>query len=245
MSCSTHHGSRRSCLALWVAGCLALYAAPALAASTAVVFDGPTQGGQHYGLSAASKTAAQAAGVSIITPSMFSVNGVIDIVDQDLGSLTLDEVPSAPFETTSVWTAQNVLGSNLDGTVYLVFTTADPRTISLPGGGTQLVDYDESQVGLRIDAATGWVLLQTSAAGLGPLYYPAIALGSLLPDQTKQLDVKYVLNQILSFASGNETFVPLPELRIAMAFVPVPEPGTALLVAAGLIGLAARPRTRS
>jgi hypothetical protein len=243
MSCSTHCRSRRSLLGLLVAGCLAFHAAPALAASTAVLFDGPTLSGQHYGLSETSKTAAQSAGISIITPTMFSVNGVIDIVDQDLGSLVLDSVPSAPFETTSVWTAKNVLGSNLDGTVYLVFTTADPREVVLPGGN-QIADHDESQVGLRIDAADGWVLLQTSAAGLGSLYYPAVALGSLLANQEKQLDVRYVLNQILSFESGAQTLVPLPKLRIAMAFVPIPEPGTALLLGAGLIGLATRARKR-
>jgi hypothetical protein len=244
MSSSPRRTLLRSLILLAVAGCLALRAAPALAASTVVLFDGPTLSGQHYGMSSATKDSALAAGVSIVTPPMFSVTGVIDIVDQDLSTLTLDEVPASPFETTSVWTAKNVYGSNLDGTVYLVFTTADPREVALPGGN-QIADHDEAQVGLRIDAATGWVLLQTSAQGLGTLYYPAISLGSLDANQEKQFDVRYALNQILSFQSGNETIVPLPRLRIAMAFVPVPEPGTALLLAAGLLGLAARARTRS
>lgn len=229
--------------ALLVGLCLAGSASAARAASIDVFFDGPVQSDQHFGLSAAGAAAAQLAGVAVVAPEMRSAGGDVEIVDQQLEaqSLTLNDLV-APFTATSTWTAENTSDTNISDIVYLVFTTAGGRLIDLSTGPV-MADYDETQVGLRIDPATGWVLLQTSTQALGALYYPAIPLGPLAPGQQKQFDVNYVLNQLLSFPDGDTTYVPLPQLRIAI--VVVPEPGTALLLGAGLLGLAFRARKRT
>jgi hypothetical protein len=228
---------------LWLlAGWLAP-ASAAQAASIPVLFDGPVSGSQHYGVSAAGATAAQAAGVSLLSAPLESSRNKLLVTDQDLGSLSLDpEDLITPFEVTSQWTLENVSGLAYADDVYLVFTTADPRDVVL-STGTVTADHDETQVGLRIDGANGWVLLQTSVAGLGTLYYPAVRLGPLGVGAQAQIDVSYYLNQLLSFEDGNDTVVPLPKLRIAMAVIP--EPGTGLLLGAGLLLLAARARSRS
>ena len=221
---------------------LALLPQHARAASIGVVFDGPTNAsGQHYGLSASSATAAQAAGVGIVTPPMYDPDGVLSIVDQDLQSVSLEPGDLVtPFEIRSRWTAQSELDLSND-IVYLVFTTVDPRTFTI-GSETMDVNYDEEKVGLRIDPASGWVLLRTSAASLGTLYYPAIPLGPLALAQQKQVDVNYYLEQLISFDSDGKTYLPLPKLHIQVAITPIPEPGTALLLALGLGGLAVRAR---
>lgn len=231
-------------LAALAAGSLALRPERAVAASIGVVFDGPTDSaGQHFGLSAGSASAAQAAGVGIVTPPMFNPTGVLSIVDQDVSSRAIDpNTLHTPFEITSRWTAESDR-SLTDRIVYLVFTTVDPRTLTV-GSTTIDVSYDEEKVGLRLDPASGWVLLRTSAPSLGTLYYPAISLGPLAFGQQKNVDVNYYLNQLITYRSGNDTFLPLPKLHIQVAIAPIPEPGTALLLALGLCGLAAPARAR-
>lgn len=220
-------------------------ASAAQAASIPVLFDGPTSLGQHFGTSAAGATAAQAAGVPVLTPPLQNASGRLSLVGQNLTPGNLDEEDLiTPFETDSHWTLQNISGLAYSDVVYLVFLTADPTELTLSTGPVT-VDHDESQVGLRIDAASGWVLLQTSVAGLGTLYYPAVRLGPLGVGAQAQVDVNYYLNDLRYFEDGNDFVVALPTLRFAMAVVPIPEPGTGLLVGAGLCLLAVRARQRS
>jgi hypothetical protein len=225
-----------------LAGALAL---PAGAVPYDALFDGPSQGGTQFGISVGSAAAAQAAGVPIVTTSIFAIDGVLEVVDQDVESINID--PSdleTPFEVDSTWTIENVFGQDLDGTVYLLFVAADPREIVI-NGQTEVVDHIDSEVGLQIDGAGGWSLVQTSDAQLGTLHYAAFSLGSMDAGQQKQVDLRYVLNDLINFPQGAQTVVPLPKLRIALGFTPIPEPGTALLVALGLTALAARARQRS
>ena len=223
---------------------LALCAAPAGAVPYSALFNGPVSGPSNIGVSAGSASAAQAAGVPIVTPPVFSAAGVLDVVDQDLDSITIDpDDLDAPFEIDSTWTIENIFGSDLNGQLYLLFVAVDPRTIQI-GGQTEIVDHIDSQTGLVIDGATGWVIVQTVDPVLGTLYYPAISLGSLSDGQQKDIVLRYVLNDLINFPDGPETIVPLPQLRLGMAFI-VPEPATGLLVVLGLVGLAARARQRS
>jgi tetratricopeptide (TPR) repeat protein len=215
----------------------------ARAASIPVLFDGPLAGGQHFGLSTTSAAAAQAAGVPVLQVPLASARDRLRIVAQELASqnLTPGDLVT-PFEVRSGWTARNVSGANFANDAYLVFTTADPRAVQLSTGSVT-ADHDETRVGLRIDSADGWVLFRAVDAALGELHYPAVRLGSLAANAQAQVAVSYYLNQLLTYPDGNTTTVPLPRLRIALAVIP--EPLTALLVAAGLGMLAAVGRVRA
>ena len=198
---------------------------------------------QNFGISAASASAAQAAGIPILQTTVFDVTGVLDVVHQSLSAVHLSQTPNTPFQTDSTWTVESVFGSHLDANMYLVFTTTDPGTVMLPGGN-QNFEYQDSLVGLVLDATKGWALLQTSDPQLGTIFYPAISLGALDPGQQKDVDLRYHLEQLITFPNGNDKILALPKLRIAVAQV-IPEPSTALLFAFGLLGLAARSRARS
>lgn len=230
---------------LFVALFSLLAAAPVAAIPYDALYNGPTQNGTNFGISASSASAAQAAGIPIITPPVFSGAGVIDIVDQDIESVTLDPGDLVtPFEADSTWTVENIFGSDLDGALYLVFVAVDPRTVVV-NNQSHVIDHIDALTGLEIDAAKGWSIVQTTDAQLGTIYYPAISLGSLDDGQQKQFDLRYHLEDLKTIPLGALTVVPMPQMRLAIAFVPVPEPGTALLVALGLAGLATRARQKS
>ena len=65
----------------------------------------------------------------------------------------------------------NVSAHDLAGATYLLFTHTDPYSVD----GT-LVDYADSNVGLTIDAALGWVIVKAVDPTAGAFYYPAILL---------------------------------------------------------------------
>jgi hypothetical protein len=58
-------------------------------------------------------------------------------------------------------------------------------------------------------------------------------------------DVKYIVTQALTAAPAGSMEFQLPELQVGMGFSPVPEPGTATLVALGVLALSARRLRRS
>ena len=239
------HSSRPSfvVLSLLLAGVLSS-AAPVAAAPYAAVFNGPADGGgQNFGLSAASASAAQGAGVPLVVTDTFILGGVIEVVDQGISSLHPSSI-DVPFEIDSTWTIESEFGSPLVGSVYLVFTTTDPVDVVV-NGVMETVEYEDSLAGLVLDPSNGWTLIQESDPQLGTLFYPAINLGSLDPGQQKSFVLRYHLQEVHTFQDGNDTLLPLPSLRLAVAFVPIPEPSTALLVAFGLVGLTARARQRS
>lgn len=245
MAYSNRRPLRPLFLAVLASGSL-FVATAALAASMGVTFDGPVdpENGQRFGLSSASAAAAQNAGIGVLQAPMFQADGNLDIVKQNLQQIKLKKKDLVtPFDVESRWTAES--DRDLDASVvYLVFTTIDPRKFK-SGGKKKDVNYDPEQVGLRVNSDDGWVLLQTSTASLGTLYYPAVRLGPMAFHDREGVDVPYYLEQLITFKNGKSTIVPLPKLRIAVALAPIPEPGTALLIAAGLIALAARARAHS
>lgn len=264
MSTRTHRRSFGRAAVGLVAGIFLFSASAALAGTIGLTFNGPSDtAGKHWGVSSSSASAAQNAGVGILQAPLFNADGNLKVTKQNLNSISLNANQlNTPFEVTSDWTTQaqrNLKGSE----VYLVFTSIDPRTIKV-NGKQRDVSYDPTQVGLKLDSSQGWSLLQTTSPTLGTIYYPAIKLGPLKQGKNKGIDVPYFLQQLIACnpncsdvdstlssqgssgkgGKGKKTVVPLPKLRIAVAFAPIPEPGTALLLVAGLIGLAARKRTQ-
>ena len=243
---NSHRSSLRPLiLAALAAGTLLVVAPAAFAGTMGLVFDGPTDGaGKHWGVSSSTASAAQAAGIGILSAPLLQADKNLDIVKQELQSVKLKTKDLVtPFDVKSRWTAKS--DRDLDeSVVFLVFTTIDPRTLKV-GSKKREVDYDPTQTGLRVDSSAGWVLLQTSSPSLGTLYYPAVRLGPMAFKDKEKVNVPYYLQELVSFKTGKTTVVALPQLRIGVALAPIPEPGTALLLAVGVIGLAIRSRTRS
>src|SRR5215471_3699089 len=226
--------SRSFALALVTATALLLSAADAFAGTIGLTFNGPTDGtGKHWGISAASAAAAQSAGIPVMNAPISEVTGNLDIVNQDLGSLTLTKNDLVtPFDVTSHWTAESQVDFAKAGDiVWLVFTSIDPRSFTL-NGQQKDVPYDPTKVGLRLDSNAGWVLLQTSAPSLGTIYYPAIRLGPLALQEREVVNVPYFLQQLVTFDNNGSKVLPLPKLRIAIAMSEIPEPTTGLLLVA-------------
>jgi hypothetical protein len=230
----------------------------ALAASMGLTFSGPADSaGKHWGVSASDAAAAQSSGIGILQAPLFNADGNLKVKKQELSQITLNQNDlDTPFEVSSDWTTKaqrNLKGSE----VFLVFTSIDPRTIKI-GNKQQDVNYDPTEVGLRLDSSHGWMLLKTTDPTLGTVYYPAIKLGPLKEGKSKGVDVNYFLEQLVACSGksgcgtvpfdlkgSNKAVVPLPKLRIAVALAPIPEPTTGLLLAVGLIGLAVRKRLPS
>jgi hypothetical protein len=231
-----------------------LSALPAAAVPVDVFFEGPSTPSDpstSFGLGETQALAANTNfGVPIIDDLSFvgSVTGTL----QPNPSLTPTWTMMSDTENraTSSWDVTNESGSDLVGATYLLFTHTDPFTKE-----GVLVDYADSNVGLTIDEALGWVIVKSVDPTLGAFYYPAILLDRSASDPlngflgsgmtSANFDALYVVKQELVDAPAGSMAFQLPELQVGMGFSPVPEPGTAMLVALGVLALSARRLRRS
>jgi hypothetical protein len=135
---------------------------------------------------------------------------------------------------TSMWTVENVSGSDLPEETYFLFVTADLFTID----GVD-VEYEDENVGLDIDPADDWVFVCT---GTG-YYYPAIKIGPLgAGEDADPFAVNYVVDEAIEQV-GNKLV--LPQLVAGMGYTMIPEPATGILLGVGLALLAVFRRRRS
>ena len=137
-----------------------------------------------------------------------------------------------PTEGTSIWTVTNSTGLDLAG-AFLIFSW----TLGADSG-------DPSLVGLEPESSDDYVLI-TKLFGPSSVYAAAVELGPLAasgPGAEATAMVHYRVRDDLIPAGGGNLF--LPTLLTEAIVVPVPEPNTLSLFAAGLVGLAAIRRSR-
>lgn len=135
-----------------------------------------------------------------------------------------------PFIADSLWTATNTSGQALPP-VLLLFTSVN--LASFPGA--HVPGYPNLEVGLD-----GNLLEIVRFTSNRDYYFGAVNLGSLAPGESTSFLVRYVVTSgPMPIADNNVVMPPLKVVGMA-----VPEPGTLVLLVAGLAGIALAGRTR-
>lgn len=216
----------------------------ALAAPVDVFFNGnrpasdPTTA---FGVSLASAiNARDNFGVPIITTVelLTTISNRISVVQPKSSSLVVSPNPPTAAQNTVIsdWKVRNISRGTLEDSSYLVFTHTDPYSVD-----RNTIEYPDENVGLRIDAEDGWVIIRGQSQGVD-YYYPALLLGENLRARDRvTASIHYVVNEpLVGIRKGGKTRYYLPELQLGYAKFVIPEPGTALLLGIGLTVLAAQ-----
>ncbi len=125
-------------------------------------------------------------------------------------------------------------GSHL---VELILVDSDPAAVF--NGLSVEVDYDQVA---ELDGDS--LSFETASYRGGAYYFLAAELGQMMDGDTKRLAFSYKVEGELPLAGGGDVGFLFPTILPA-AFVPVPEPGTGMLLGFGLVALAKRGRRNS
>lgn len=189
-----------------------------------VHYDGP----EGLGVGESNALDAAAAGVPIVSgASLFPIDAYVDDVTKtlDLGSIVDPPSPTRadPIRATSEWeitfsAAAGALAGPLDG-VWLLLTRSS--------------DFPAGSVGLDLDPALGWALIE-AMEGDETFYYPAVDIGPPPLDAPTTETVHYRVATELPIVDGVSMF---PQFQGGLAVLPIPEPATWVLLSLGLTGL--------
>jgi len=220
---------------------LALVASASLAsaAQIGIRYDGV----DGFGLSQSTAMTAISAGIPVVSTDLLDqADGLTVIRAFDPASV----VTGPPATATSHWSVENQRGDARQ--LYLVFARPLANEIMIDDQPQQ-VAYAPGDVGLALQSGQGgfdWVIFEVPV-GDDLYYYPAVSLGSLGDGQTtaSPFAVNYILDNPQIFLEPQGFELGIPKWQLLSAFVPIPEPSTALLVAAGVAALAAGRRSGS
>ena len=149
--------------------------------------------------------------------------------------------PSNPFIADSTWTITNNSGRDLDN-VFLIFTR-----VSLLDG------YPDIPVALDANR----IQILEYKAGNQTFYFAMIALGALGDGNTNdetptkegpqstQFIMRYIVGGDMPFTGNVQVMPPIGVYGLERGTATIPEPGTALLMASGLVALAMAKRSRA
>jgi hypothetical protein len=149
------------------------------------------------------------------------------------------QTPSNPFIADSTWTVTNLSGHDIEN-AYLVFTLVD-----LSGGYPDIPVAMDGNMVEFLEYVAGGQTYYFGLVGLGPLGDGVVDGEGVESSQSTQFTLRYIVGGDMVFDGATQVIPPLGVYGLERPAIPVPEPGTALLIALGFVGLAMAKRLQA